>query len=43
MLDVEHMELVYQGEQGPVHAVRDVSFSVQEGEFYNAPWPQRLR
>ncbi len=39
MLDVEHMELVYQGEQGPVHAVRDVSFSVQEGEFYTLLGP----
>ena len=39
MLDVEHVDLVYQGEQGPVHAVRDVSFSVQEGEFYTLLGP----
>ena len=39
MLAVEHMNLVYQGEQGPVHAVRHVSFSVEEGEFYTLLGP----
>ena len=39
MLEVEHLHLVYQGEQGPVHAVRDVTFSVQEGEFYTLLGP----
>ena len=39
MLEVEHLNLIYQGEQGPVHAVRDVSFSVEEGEFYTLLGP----
>ena len=39
MLEVEHLNLIYQGEQGPVHAVRDISFSVEEGEFYTLLGP----
>ena len=39
MLEVEHLNLIYEGEQGAVHAVRDVTFSVEEGEFYTLLGP----
>ncbi len=32
LLEVKNLRLHYQGDRGPVHAVDDVSFSVDEGE-----------
>jgi len=38
-LDVRGVSKIYEGEQGPVHAVSDVSFAVREGEFVSILGP----
>lgn len=39
MLDIENLEMVYQSDNGPVHAVRGVSFTVDDGDFYTLLGP----
>jgi len=39
MLQVEDLHVTYQGESGPVHAVRGVSFVIGEGEFFTLLGP----
>ena len=39
VLRVKNISKIYQAENGEVEAVRDVSFSVEEGEFVSLIWP----
>src|SRR5262249_25114068 len=38
-LRVDDLHCVYQGEHGPVHAVRGLSFEIAQGEFYTLLGP----
>ena len=39
MLTIKDLHMIYQGDRGPVHAVRGVSFTVEEGAFYTLLGP----
>ena len=39
MLEIENLHMVYQSDRGPVHAVRGVSFTVDDGDFYTLLGP----
>lgn len=38
-LKIENLHMVYQSDRGPVHAVRGVSFTVDDGDFYTLLGP----
>lgn len=38
-LKIENLHMVYQSDRGPVHAVRGVSFTVEDGDFYTLLGP----
>jgi iron(III) transport system ATP-binding protein len=39
LLEIENLHMVYQSDRGPVHAVRGVTFNVDEGDFYTLLGP----
>jgi len=39
LLEIENLHMVYQSDRGPVHAVRGVTFNVDNGDFYTLLGP----
>ena len=39
MIDLEHVALTYQSPDGEIEALRDISFTVEEGEFVSIVGP----